>query len=166
MDSRHHRPLDRRAETAQLALERPDSPDAAALVAELEQHLASRYPAESRHGYSVEKLIREGVAFYVARLASGAAGCGGVQLYGAEYGELKRMYVRPAFRGRGLGRQILERLALHARESGVQLLRLETGVDQAEAIGLYEASGFKRRAPFGAYRDDPLSLFYEKCLAR
>lgn len=134
-------------------------------MGELEEHLASRYPAESRHGYSVEKLIREAVAFYVARFGREAAGCGGVQLYGTEYGELKRMYVRPAFRGLGVGRQILERLALHASERGVQLLRLETGVDQAQAIALYEAFGFRRRAPFGAYRDDPLSVFYEKCIA-
>jgi ribosomal protein S18 acetylase RimI-like enzyme len=138
--------------------------DAAALIGELEAHLASFYPAESRHGYSVEKLLREGVAFYVARLAGEAAGCGSVQIYEADYGELKRMYVRPRFRGRGLGRQILERLAAHARSSGVRLLRLETGIHQAEAIGLYEAFGFERRGPFGAYREDPLSLFYEKIL--
>jgi GNAT superfamily N-acetyltransferase len=156
--------VDRRAAAAQLALERPDSPAAVALIGELEAHLAAFYPAESRHGYSVEKLLRERVAFYVARLGGEAAGCGGVQLYGAEYGELKRMYVRPRFRGRGLGRQILERLAAHARDSGIRLLRLETGIHQAEAIGLYEACGFRRRAPFGAYREDPLSLFYEKSL--
>lgn len=156
--------MDRRAEAAQLALEQPDSADAAGLVGELEAHLASLYPAESRHGYSVEKLLREGVAFYVARLGGEPAGCGGVQIFDAEYAELKRMYVRPRWRRLGLGRQILERLAAHARDKGVRLLRLETGIHQAEAIGLYEAFGFRRRAPFGAYREDPLSLFYEKSL--
>ena len=164
MDSRHYRPVDRRAEAAELALERPDGPDAVALIDELETHLASLYPAESRHGYSVEKLLREGVAFYVMRLGGEPAGCGGVQIYGTEYGELKRMYVRPRWRGLGLGRQILERLAAHARDKGVRLLRLETGIHQAEAIGLYEAFGFRLRPPFGAYREDPLSLFYEKSL--
>lgn len=162
MDPHHHRALDRRAETAQLALERPDSADAVALVTELEAHLAARYPAESRHGYSVEKLIREGVAFFVARVDGAAAACGGVQIYGGEYAELKRMYVRPQFRGLGLGKRMLDELAAHARSRGVRLLRLETGVDQTEAIGLYEGFGFRRRPPFGAYRDDPLSLFFEK----
>jgi len=162
MDPQRHRALDRRAETAQLALERPDSADAAGLIGELEAHLASRYPAESRHGYSVDKLLRNGVAFYVARMEGEAAGCGGVQLYGVEYAELKRMYVRPRFRGLGLGQRMLERLAAHAREHGVELLRLETGIHQAEAIKLYEAFGFRRRSPFGSYREDPLSLFYEK----
>lgn len=104
MDSLDHQPLDRRAEAAQLALERPDTPDATAL--------------------NVEKLIRDG----------------------REYGELKRMYVRPA----------------HARAQGVKVLRLETGIHQAEALGLYESFGFERRTAFGTYRDDPLSLYLEK----
>ena len=72
------------------------------------------------------------------------------------------MYVRPPFRGLGLGKRMLGELAAHARSRGVRLLRLETGVDQTEAIGLYEGFGFRRRPPFGAYRDDPLSLFFEK----
>jgi ribosomal protein S18 acetylase RimI-like enzyme len=144
---------------------RPDTPDAAALVEELEEHLASLYPAESRHGYAVEKLIREGVAFFVVRDSGVAAGCGGVQLYGTEYGELKRMYVRPAFRGRGLGKMVLVRLEEYARGQGAGLLRLETGIHQKEAIGLYEGYGFERIGPFGEYREDPLSLFYEKRIA-
>jgi ribosomal protein S18 acetylase RimI-like enzyme len=164
MDPRHHPALDRRAEAAQFALERADAPDATELIAELEAHLAAHYPAESRHGYSVEKLLREGVAFFVARIDGEAAACGGVQLYGREYGELKRMYVRPRWRRRGLGRRMLERLAAHARGHGVALLRLETGIHQAEAIGLYEAFGFRRRTAFPPYREDPLSLYYELCL--
>jgi putative acetyltransferase len=162
MATHHHRTLDRRAEAAQFALERPDSAHAAALIGELEAHLAARYPAESRHGYSVDKLLREGVAFFVARVEGEAAACGGVQLFGAEYGELKRMYVRLPFRGLGLGKRLVDCLAAYARERGVGLLRLETGIYQSEAIGLYEACGFRRRAPFAPYRDDPFSVFYEK----
>ena len=95
MDPLDHQPLDRRSQAAEFSLERPDTPDATALIDELERHLASRYPAESRHGYSVEKLIREGVVFFVARIGTTPVGCGGIQLYGREYGELKRMYVPP-----------------------------------------------------------------------
>ena len=72
------------------------------------------------------------------------------------------MYVRPAFRGRGLGKRMLEHLADHARSRGVPLLRLETGIHQRDAIGLYEGLGFKRIPPFGPYREDPLSRCYEK----
>jgi GNAT superfamily N-acetyltransferase len=142
--------------------ERPDTPDALALIAELEAVLDPLYPRESRHGYSVEKLLQENVAFFVVRVEREAAGCGGVQLYGTDYGELKRMYVRPRFRGRGLGKLILENLAAHALRNGVNLLRLETGIHQKEAIGLYEGFGFKRIPPFQPYRADPLSVFFEK----
>jgi putative acetyltransferase len=151
--------------TPPIVEERPDSPDASALIDELENHLASLYPRESRHGYSVEKLLREEVAFFVVREDGLPAGCGGVQLYGTEYGELKRMYVRPRFRGRGLGRLVLEHLADHARRNGVGLLRLETGIYQKEAIGLYEGFGFTRVPSFGAYEEDPLSVFMEKRIA-
>jgi GNAT superfamily N-acetyltransferase len=142
--------------------ERPDTEDAMTLIAELETYLVPFYPSESRHGYSVEKLLREGVAFFVTRHDEIPAGCGGIQLFGAEYGELKRMYVRPQFRGLGLGKLMLNHLAGYARRQGVGLLRLETGIYQKEAIGLYERSGFQRIPPFGAYKEDPLSLFFEK----
>ena len=85
-----------------------------------------------------------------------------VKLFGVEYGEIKRMYVRPQFRGLGLAKLMLNHLATYARERSVGLLRLETGIHQAEAVGLYERMGFRRIPPFGAYQEDPLSLFYEK----
>jgi GNAT superfamily N-acetyltransferase len=142
--------------------ERPDSADAVALITELEAHLDPLYPAKSRHGYSVEKLIAQAVAFFVLRHNGTPAGCGGVQLFGTSYGELKRMYVRAQFRGLGFGKLLLDHLADHARAHGVGLLRLETGIHQAAAISLYERTGFQRIPPFGAYVEDPLSLFYEK----
>ena len=145
-----------------IGAERPDSADAMELIAELEAYLEPQYPAESRHGFSVDKLLREQVAFFVARQGGTAAGCGGVKLFGTDYGEVKRMYVRPAFRGRRLGTLILDQLADHARAHGVNLLRLETGIYQEDAIGLYESWGFRVRPPFGDYKLDPLSVFYEK----
>ena len=142
--------------------ERPDSADAIVLITELEAHLDPLYPPESRHGFSVEKLIAQAVAFFVLRDNGTPAGCGGIQLLGTSYGEIKRMYVRPHFRGLGFGKLLLNHLADHARTHGVGLLRLETGIHQAAAISLYERTGFQRIPPFGAYVEDPLSLFYEK----
>lgn len=144
--------------------ERPDTPDAIALITELQTHLEARYAPESRHGFSVERLISEGVAFFVLRVGGEAAGCGGIKLFAPEYGELKRMYVRPQFRGAGLGKVILQRLAEHALEHGVSLLRLETGIHQRAAIRLYEEWGFYRIPPFGPYTDDPLNQCFEKRL--
>src|SRR5437868_14909654 len=145
-----------------IAREDPRSADAVALIAELEAHLEPLYPAKSRHGYSVEKLIAQGVAFFVLRHNDIPAGCGGIQLFGTEYGELKRMYVRPQFRGLGYGKLLLDHLIEYARARGVGLLRLETGIHQAAAIRLYERAGFQRIPPFGDYIEDPLSLLYEK----
>lgn len=142
--------------------ERPDTPDAQMLIAELEAHLAPYYPTTSRHGYSVEKLIQQGVAFFVIRYDGIPAGCGGVQFYGSDYGEIKRMFVRPQFRGLGLARLMLNYLEAFAREHGIQVLRLETGIHQKDAIRLYEKWGFQSIPPFGAYVEDPLSRFFEK----
>ena len=153
-----------------IAAERPDSPDAQALIRELEAHLEPRYPAASRHGYSVRRLLDEGVDFYVLRSDGRAAACGGVLVVppidgDPGYGEVKRMYVRPEFRGAGFGRAILQRLADRARERGVGALRLETGIHQVEAIGLYEQAGFRTRGPFGSYVEDPNNCYFERRLA-
>jgi GNAT superfamily N-acetyltransferase len=144
--------------------ERPDTPDALALIDELQAHLESFYPPESRHGFSVDRLIAESVAFVVLRADGRPAGCGGIKLFGADCGELKRMFVRPQFRGSGFGEMLVYHLAAHALAKGVALLRLETGIHQQAAIRLYERLGFYRIPPFGPYTADPLSLCYEKRL--
>lgn len=145
-----------------ITAERPDTPDALLLINELQTHLESFYPPESRHGFSVERLIAEAVAFFVLRADGRPAGCGGIKLVGREYGELKRMFVRPEFRGAGFGEMLVEHLAAHALAHGVTLLRLETGIHQQNAIRLYERLGFRRIPPFGPYTNDPVSLCYEK----
>jgi putative acetyltransferase len=131
------------------------------LIVELEAHLASLYPTTNRHGFSVERLVAENVDFFVLRSDGMPAGCGGI-LFVDKYGEIKRMYVRPEFRGLGLGRRILDHLTSHAESRGIALLRLETGIHQQEAIALYEREGFYRIPPFGPYTVDPLTLCYEK----
>ena len=151
--------------SASINLERPDSVDAVTLIAELEEHLSQYYPQESRHGFSVEKLLADQVAFFVLRYDGQPAGCGAIKLFGSEYGELKRMYMRPQFRGLGLAKQMIEHLTIYARANSIMLVRLETGIYQTEAIGLYERAGFYRIPPFGPYRDDPRSLCYERQLA-
>jgi putative acetyltransferase len=147
--------------------EQPDSADAAVLIAELDDLLAAFYPPADRHGYSVDKLKQQGVHFFVVRIDGASAGCGGIQLIEASptdvaFGELKRMYVRPSFRGLGVGRKLLVHLAAFAQHRGVTVLRLETGIHQKEAIALYEHYGFRRIKPFGDYRETPVSLCYEK----
>jgi len=144
--------------------ERPDTADAVVLITELEAQLEPLYPRTSRHGLSVERLLAEAVAFFVLRWQGTPAACGGVKLFD-DYAELKRMYVRAQFRGLGFGRLMLAHLANYTRDRGITLLRLETGMHQHAAIGLYERMGFYRIPPFGSYTDDPLSRYFEKRLA-
>lgn len=149
----------------EITLERPDSDDARTLIEELEDYLIPLSPPESRHGYSIEKLLNEQVPFFVIRYNGTPVGCGGVKLFGTDYGEIKRMYVRPQFRGFGFAKLMLNHLADYARSHGVAILRLETGIAQRDAIALYERSGFRSIPPFGEYKPDPLSRFYEKQLS-
>lgn len=151
---------------AMITPERPDTIDAQALIVELKSELAPFYPSESRHGYSVERRLVEAVAFFLIRDDGVPAGCGGVKLVGSEYGEVKRMYVRPRFRGLGLARRMLSHLADYAQHHGVHILRLETGIHQQAAIRLYEGMGFQRIPPFGEYKEDSLSRSYEKYIPK
>lgn len=131
------------------------------MLARLDAYCAALYPAESNHLLDIASLMQGDVLFLVARDVDGAAvGCAAL-VNKQHYGEVKRMFVDERRRGLGTGRKLLEHLVMFARMSGLSVLRLETGIHQPEAIGLYERLGFERCAPFGDYRDDPLSLFME-----
>ena len=83
----------------------------------------------------------------------------------ADVGEVKRMYVEPAVRGRGLSKLLLSALEDAARRMGYIALRLETGDRQSEAVRLYESAGYRRIEPFGIYLHSPRSICFEKRLA-
>ncbi|MGH9766461.1 MAG: GNAT family N-acetyltransferase [Blastocatellia bacterium] len=142
----------------------PASSEARELIEQLDGYLTGLYPAESNHLLPVEALRPPNVTFLVASVDGEVAGCGAFVNQGEDYAEIKRMFVLPEFRGLKLGRRILEELEKHARASGLELARLETGVHQSEALLLYEKAGYQRRGPFGDYSDDPLSIFMEKKL--
>jgi putative acetyltransferase len=144
--------------------EPPDQPEVIALIAELDAYQDTLYPPESRHTLDLEALKRANVLFFVARDdARQAVGCGAVVLHAA-YGEIKRMFVSPRCRGRGVARGLLRALEAAAAHAGCKLLLLETGPFQPEALGLYASLGYERRGPFGHYADDPLSVFMQKAL--
>ena len=103
--------------------------------------------------------------FLVVRDADGAAlACGGIARFDDTRGELKRMYVVPEARGRGLGRRLLEELEAEARRVGYRALVLETGDRQPEALGLYRSSGYERIPCYPPYDSRALSLCFEKRL--
>ncbi|KTT53561.1 GCN5 family acetyltransferase [Pseudomonas oryzihabitans] len=149
-----------------ITLESPHQSEVIALIAELDDYQDGLYPPESRHALDLTSLMQPNVLFLVARDDNGTAlGCGAMVLQD-DYGEIKRMYVSPRGRGQGLGGRLLAELEREAAGRGCELARLETGPYQPEALRLYESAGYRRRGPFGVYRDDPLSVFMEKRLAR
>jgi putative acetyltransferase len=146
-------------------IDNPASPDARKLIEKLDAYLNNLYPAESNYLLSVEALQQPNVTFLTAHVDGKTIGCGAFVNHSGKYAEIKRMFVLPDYRGRGIGRRLLNKLESQARSSGLKLARLETGVYQAEALGLYEQAGYKRCGGFGDYRkDDPLCVFMEKSL--
>jgi ribosomal protein S18 acetylase RimI-like enzyme len=79
--------------------------------------------------------------------------------------EVKRMYVAPAGRRQGHARTVLAHLERTAREAGAEVMLLETGTAQPEAISLYEAAGYQRVEAFGHYAWSPKSRCYGKILS-
>lgn len=147
-----------------IALESANQPEVVALIDELDAYQKPLYPPECHYGIDMNALTQPNVLFAVARNASGeAVGCGAVVVTG-DWGEIKRMFVRPVVRGAGVGRAVIAFLETEAAARGVTVVRLETGISQPEAIGLYGRCGYERRGPFADYPDDPFSIFMEKTL--
>jgi putative acetyltransferase len=158
------------APAVQIAIERVTVPsdEVRALISELEQVLGAEYPAEQRHGLSLDAIFQPHVQFFVARDETAAVGCGGVALFG-DLAEVKRMYVRPAARGQGVAEALLEHIEAAVRAAGLVRLCLETGDRQLAAIRVYSRTGFSRCAAFGDYaamapERIAASVFFEKYL--
>ena len=154
-----------------IAEERPDQPEVVALLAALDRYLGGLYAPEANHILSVDELLSADISFFVAREqgeAVGTAACrrmaGEPATGGQPYGEVKRMMVAPAARGRGVGHMLLTELEHRMQADGLGLALLETGDLQHEAVRLYERAGYVRRGPFGGYPDNGLSLFFAKAL--
>lgn len=127
-------------------------------------YAASLYPAESNHMLPIEELEADTVSFFVARRGDEVLGCASLVRHEDGSAEIKRMYVDDSARGLRLGKRLLNELEAEATRLGVSAIRLETGIYQPEAIGLYRKAGYRDIPPFGGYKPDPLSLFMEKRL--
>jgi putative acetyltransferase len=142
----------------------PDSADVQALIAASDAYYVDLYPAESTHLESSEDLKKPNVLFVGCRIdgelvASGAAK---ILQHDVSYAEIKRVFVFAQHRGKGLSNKIMHYLEGELENRGVTLFRLETGIKQPEALGLYRKLGYRERGPFGTYVADPLSVFMEK----
>ncbi|HKB34013.1 MAG TPA: GNAT family N-acetyltransferase [Candidatus Dormibacteraeota bacterium] len=143
-----------------------DSADARHLIEALDAHLASRYTAEQRFGPNLKPAqVAPGLgAFLMARIDGRPVGCGAVRLVDPSTAEVKRMFVEPEMRGRGIAKEILAHLEGAGRELGARRAVLETGVYQDEAIGLYRRAGYREVACWGEYTTSPTSVCYEKAI--
>jgi putative acetyltransferase len=141
-----------------------DSVDARRLVAALDAHLSSLYAPEERFGPNLkpEQLAPGAGTFLVARAGGQAVGCGALRRLDETTAEVKRMYVEPELRGRGVAKAVLEHLESAARELGAHRLVLETGIHQAEAIRLYRRAGFTPVRCWGEYAGTLTSVCFEK----
>ena len=135
------------------------------LVSELDRALAGHYLPEQHHSLPFDQLFDGSVRFFAARVDGVAVGCGGVAFYDG-FAEVKRMFTQPTARRLGVATVVLRHLEGEARRAGYSVLRLETGIHQAEANGFYVGAGFERCDAFGEYaRKSPraieTSVFYE-----
>lgn len=142
----------------------PTKPDILAMIRESDAYYADLYPIEHNYLASPEVLSEPGAVFLAARSGGALVGMGALVPDARGYAEIKRMFVASHARGLGVGRAILVALEAAAHDRGIDLLRLETGIHQHAAHGLYRSAGFAEIGPFGDYPDDSLSIFLEKRL--
>ncbi|MBV8394556.1 MAG: GNAT family N-acetyltransferase [Alphaproteobacteria bacterium] len=149
-----------------IAEETPDQEDVARLFRLSDEYSRSLYPPESNHLVDAGRLRQSNAVFLVARWNARVVGCGALVVNPAgATAELKRMFVDPSARGRGVARKLLERIEGKATSLGVDHILLETGIHNAEALALYRRCGYRDRGPFGSYGSGPLSVFMEKEIA-
>ncbi|MFN2479318.1 MAG: GNAT family N-acetyltransferase [Pseudonocardiaceae bacterium] len=145
-------------------------PDALGLIAALQQEYVRRYGGDDATPIDVSEFVAPRGTFIVGYLEGTAVACGGWRAHeqGPEFAagdaEVKRMYVVPVARGRGLSRVLLAELERRAIAAGRRRLVLETGTRQPEAIGLYTSSDYSEILGFGVYRGDPRSRCFGKLL--
>lgn len=144
----------------------PRAPEARACLSAYYAELDARFGtgfdvALSRDPEATDMIAPRG-AFFVARDGTGPLGCAGLKGHDGSWAEVKRLWVAPAARGRGLATALMTEIEVAARAMGVPLLRLDTNSALPEAAALYDRLGWTR---IDRFNDDPYpDLFFEKRL--
>ncbi|MNU67975.1 putative phosphinothricin acetyltransferase YwnH [compost metagenome] len=147
-----------------LSIEQVSSTDSRlhTLIEELDCELRLRYPGEPIFGIDFSDPAVKSITFVIALWNGKPVGCGATRPLNQEVTELKRFYVKEEYRGRGIASSMLEKLEQHACKGGYLGIRLQTGINQPEAIALYEKYGYERISTFGEYTQTEVSVCYEK----
>ncbi|HEY5049735.1 MAG TPA: GNAT family N-acetyltransferase [Acidothermaceae bacterium] len=141
-----------------------DAPSSLELIEAVQQEYVARYGGRDITELAVAEFTPPQGIFVIGRDGGQPVACGGVRLVEAAVGELKRMYVVPTARRRGIARALLDHLETEARTLGATRLRLETGLHQPEALALYASAGYADAEPFGHYAGAPLARHLAKNL--
>jgi putative acetyltransferase len=132
----------------------------------LDPELAALVTAQQREIREIAQFVPGDDAAYLVAVVDGrAVGCGSWQASDEGVAELTRMYVRPAFRGRGIARQMIVAIEEEALAAGRPVIRLETGDYLPAAIALYQSAGYHQIPAYGQYVGNPYSVCFEKRLA-
>ena len=150
--------------TVTIGIETPRQAEVLELMRQGDEFTLSLYPPESCHLLGVEELEEPGVTVFVAREGRAVVGMAALVGSGGGTAELKRMFVPPEARGRGIAGTILRAVERFATDAGIDIIVLETGPLQHAALALYERCGYRLIPNFGKYTGDPNSVCYEKRL--
>ncbi|MDK2868430.1 MAG: hypothetical protein PWP51_2591 [Clostridiales bacterium] len=140
-----------------------NDPDFLALIRTLDEDLISRY-GESQKQYQAHNGVQKINTVMVVYDNETAVGCGGYKVYDAISVEIKRVFVSPNMRRKGIAKMILTALEAAARAEGYQEAILETGTKQNEAIELYQHLGYDIIPNYGPYEHLPYSVCMKKLL--
>jgi putative acetyltransferase len=145
------------AETITIARAELTADASQALIGALNAELSAMYPEPGANHFGLKpaQVSGQSGAFLIVSHNGTPVGCGAVRLIDADTGELKRMYMAPSVRGKGLAKQLVAALEAEARALGARRLVLETGIRQHAALALYRATGFRPIPLYGEYLLSP-----------
>ncbi|QEC79218.1 GNAT family N-acetyltransferase [Mucilaginibacter ginsenosidivorax] len=149
--------------TVSLARTTSTDPDFRILVNQLDADLRDRNGA-MMDIYDQHNVIEKIDTVVIAYVDNQPAGCGCFKWYDDEAVEVKRMFVRPDARGKGISKMVLTELETWAHSLGYKYTVLETGEKQVEALSLYPKSGYAPIPKYGPYVDLPDSICFRKAL--
>lgn len=139
-------------------------PEVDALVAQLQAEYVVRYGGPDETEVDPAEFDPPGGLFLVVRRGGSAVSMGGWRAHAPGVVELKRMYVPAQYRRQGLARATLAELERRAALAGATAVVLNTGLEQPEAVAMYEAAGYQPTAGYGIYAGAPVALFFGKAL--
>jgi len=141
------------------------SAEAQHLFGEIGKEMTTLYGEDVGGDFVVDDVQGGRGLFIIAYTADGEAiGCGALRPVTQTQAEVKRVYVRPQGRGKGIAKGIMDVIEQHALDLGYTHIKLETGTLQPAAVHIYETRGYERIPCYGKYADDPLSVCFEKAL--